>query len=219
MKKLCTFFCMVVVVLSTISTSALATEPNEKVIDLGDGFYVVETITQYPMMRSGNIVSGNTSDSVYYGSTLIGTATLYADFDISALQVLGIMEERISVELPVAPATPPLAQRTSSIMAYRKPSTFPFPAPPTAHSIKIPPRKQRPLSPSPGRGAAASPGAPLLQGLAAAPALNPTAPFRTRKTLWKPRMPQAFSLRHLHVVFVWWTRRGSNPRPLRCEQI
>ena len=83
MKKLCAFFCMVVVVLSTISTSALAAEPKEKVIDLGDGFYVVETITQYPMGRSGDTVKGQTSDSVYYGSTLIGTATLYANFDIS----------------------------------------------------------------------------------------------------------------------------------------
>ena len=83
MKKLCALFCMVVVVLSTISTSALAAEPEGKVIDLGDGFYVVETITQYPMARSGNTVSGKKSDDLYYGSTLIGTATLYADFDIS----------------------------------------------------------------------------------------------------------------------------------------
>ena len=83
MKKLCALFCMVVVVLSTISTSALAAEPDGKVIDLGDGFYVVETITQYPMARSGNTVSGKKSDDLYYGSTLIGTATLYADFDIS----------------------------------------------------------------------------------------------------------------------------------------
>lgn len=83
MKKLCAFFCMVVVILSTISTSALATEPEGKVIDLGDGFYVVETITQYPMARSRDTVSGMTTDDLYYGSTWIGTATLSADFDIS----------------------------------------------------------------------------------------------------------------------------------------
>lgn len=84
MKKLCALFCMVVVILSTISTSALAAEPEGKVIDLGDGFYVVETITQYPMARSGNaVISGEVSNDLYQGSTLIGTATLYADFDIS----------------------------------------------------------------------------------------------------------------------------------------
>lgn len=84
MKKLCALFCMVVVILSTISTSALAAEPEGKIIDLGDGFYVVETFTQYPMARSGNaVINGEISDDLYYGSTLIGTATLYADFDIS----------------------------------------------------------------------------------------------------------------------------------------
>lgn len=83
MKKICTLFCMVVVILSTISASALAAEPDGKVIDLGDGFYVVETITQYPLTRSGDTVRGNTSGNLYYGPTLVGTATLYAAFDIS----------------------------------------------------------------------------------------------------------------------------------------
>lgn len=83
MKKLCALFCMVVIVLSTISTSALAAEPEGTIIDLGGGFYAVETITQYPMARSGNTVKGSVSDDLYYGSTLIGTATLYATFDIS----------------------------------------------------------------------------------------------------------------------------------------
>ena len=83
MKKICTLFCMVVVILSTISASALAAEPDGKVIDLGDGFYVVETITQYPLTRSGDTVRGNTSGNLYYGPTLVGTATLYATFDIS----------------------------------------------------------------------------------------------------------------------------------------
>ena len=50
MKKLCALFCMVVVVLSTISTSALAAEPDGKVIDLGDGFYVVETILGFALI-------------------------------------------------------------------------------------------------------------------------------------------------------------------------
>lgn len=71
--------------LSIISTSAFATEHDGNVIDLDDGFYVVETITQHPMVRSGNTVAGNTSDNLYYGSTWIGTATLSASFDIPAL--------------------------------------------------------------------------------------------------------------------------------------
>lgn len=69
--------------LSIIGTSAFATEHDGNVIDLDDGFYVVETITQHPMVRSGNTVAGNTSDNLYYGSTWIGTAMLSADFDIS----------------------------------------------------------------------------------------------------------------------------------------
>ena len=84
MKKVCTLFCLVMVILCITNTTALAAEPEGKVIDLGDGFYVVETITQYPMARSGNaVISGEVSNDLYQGSTLIGTATLYADFDIS----------------------------------------------------------------------------------------------------------------------------------------
>ena len=84
MKKVCTLFCLVMVILCITKTTALAAEPEGKVIDLGNGFYVVETITQYPMARSGNaVISGEVSNDLYQGSTLIGTATLYADFDIS----------------------------------------------------------------------------------------------------------------------------------------
>ena len=83
MKKVCTLFCLVLVILSMVNTTALAAEPEEKVIDLGDGFYVVETITYSPMMRSGITTGGSKYDEVYYGSTLIGTASLYATFDIS----------------------------------------------------------------------------------------------------------------------------------------
>lgn len=83
MKKVCTLFCLVMVILSMASTTVLAAEPEENVIDLGDGFYVVETITRTPLMRSSDTVGGSKSDKVYYGSTLIGTATLYGTFDIS----------------------------------------------------------------------------------------------------------------------------------------
>lgn len=87
MKKACTIFCLVMVILSMVSATALAAEPEGEFIDLGDGFYVVETITCTPMMRSSDTVGGSKSDKVYYGSTLIGTATLYATFNISGTSV------------------------------------------------------------------------------------------------------------------------------------
>lgn len=83
MKKVCALVCVVMVVLSIVSTSALAIESDGNVIDLGDGFYVVETITRYPMSRSGDTVNGSVSGDLYYSSTRIGTATLSASFDIS----------------------------------------------------------------------------------------------------------------------------------------
>lgn len=83
MKKLCTLLCMFAAILSIISTSAFAAEPKKAVIDLGDGYYAVETIIQYPMGRAGDTVSGAASRDVYYGSKLIGSATLIAIFDIS----------------------------------------------------------------------------------------------------------------------------------------
>lgn len=82
-KKVSTLFCLVMVILSMVNTTALAAEPKENVIDLGDGFYVAETIMYSPMTRSRDTVSGMTTDDLYYGSTWIGTATLYASFDIS----------------------------------------------------------------------------------------------------------------------------------------
>ena len=83
MKKVCTLFCLVMVILCITNTTALAAEPEGKVIDLGDGFYAVETSTCSPMTRSRDTTGGSVSNNVYYGSTLIGTATLYATFDIS----------------------------------------------------------------------------------------------------------------------------------------
>lgn len=73
--------------MSIVNTTALAAEPEGKFIDLGDGFYAVETITHSPMTRSSDTAGGYVSDNVYYGSTLIGTATLYATFNISGSSV------------------------------------------------------------------------------------------------------------------------------------
>ncbi len=82
MKKIFSL-CTVVVVLFTITASVYATEPEKNVVDLGDGFYMVETINQYSLNRTNNTISGSKTGHVYYDSTLVGTATLLASFDIS----------------------------------------------------------------------------------------------------------------------------------------
>ena len=58
MKRFLAFLFTAVTVLSIMSSSVLAVEPEEKVIDLGDGFYAVETISQYPAGRSGDTGRG-----------------------------------------------------------------------------------------------------------------------------------------------------------------
>ena len=82
MKRLFAFALLIVVTLSTMTASA--SEPNKTVIDLGDGFYMVETISSYSLSRSSNIIYGNKSGNIYQDSTLIGVTTLYASFDISS---------------------------------------------------------------------------------------------------------------------------------------
>ena len=81
-KKFSAALCAAVMIVSLL-TPTMAAEVQENVIDLGDGFYVVETITYGPATRAGNTASGNKNATLYQGSTLIGTATLYATFDIS----------------------------------------------------------------------------------------------------------------------------------------
>lgn len=81
-KRFSALLCAAVMLVSLL-TPTMAADREEKVIDLGDGFYVVETITTYPSTRAGNTASGDKKATLYQGSTLIGTATLYAIFDIS----------------------------------------------------------------------------------------------------------------------------------------
>ena len=68
---------------ATLVTPASAAESERTVIDLGNGFYVVETIIPGPMTRAGDSTAGTKMATRYQGSTLIGTATLVAVFDIS----------------------------------------------------------------------------------------------------------------------------------------
>ena len=83
MKRGCVLISLIAVILSAMVTVACAVGPEENVVDLGDGFYVVERVFSYSLSRSGDMVYGGKSGNVYYGSTLIGTATLNATFDIS----------------------------------------------------------------------------------------------------------------------------------------
>lgn len=82
-KKLCAAFLCMGIVMTSLLIPASAEEGKETVIDLGNGFYVVETLTQYPMSRSGNTASGQKTANLYQGTTLIGTSTFLAAFDIS----------------------------------------------------------------------------------------------------------------------------------------
>lgn len=80
-RKLLALLCVFALFCSLV-TSALAAEP-QKVIDLGDGFYMVVTLEQQPMTRTGDTVQGSKTGKVYHGTTQIGTVTLMAEFDIS----------------------------------------------------------------------------------------------------------------------------------------
>lgn len=82
LKKIFSFLCVTALITSLLVPAAAA-EPKETVIDLGDGFYVVETIEYLPQSRAGDTVRGTKTFRLYDGSTLIGTTILGGVFDIS----------------------------------------------------------------------------------------------------------------------------------------
>jgi len=81
-KNMITGLCAAVMLFS-MSSVAFAAEPEKTVVDLGDGFYLVETIERGPVTRAGDTVRGVKKGDLYQGSTLIGTAYLGGTFDIS----------------------------------------------------------------------------------------------------------------------------------------
>lgn len=81
-KKIFVVLCAALVMLA-LMVSASAAESGSTIIDLGDGFYIVRTVTPHAVTRSGNMVYGKVTDNVYYQTTQIGSATLAAAFDIS----------------------------------------------------------------------------------------------------------------------------------------
>ena len=82
LKKIFSFLC-VTALITSLCVPATAAESKETVIDLGDGFYVVETIEYLPQSRAGDTVRGTKTYRLYDGSTLIGTTILGGVFDIS----------------------------------------------------------------------------------------------------------------------------------------
>lgn len=81
-KKISALF-FAVALTAALMLPASAVETTTSVIDLGDGYYVVETLSYGPSTRSGDTVNGTKNATLYQGSTVIGTTTLLAYFDIS----------------------------------------------------------------------------------------------------------------------------------------
>lgn len=82
MKKLFSLL-LAAALTAALAIPASAVDSEETVIDLGDGFYLVEKITYGPTTRAGDSVSGTKDAKLYQGSTMIGKATLLGYFDIS----------------------------------------------------------------------------------------------------------------------------------------
>ena len=89
-KKWVSFFCAAFVLASLLALPVLAAEPEQQVIDLGGGYYVIRTIETHAMTRSGDTVSGHVTDVAMYGNTQIGSATLTAVFDISGSSAVAL---------------------------------------------------------------------------------------------------------------------------------
>lgn len=81
-KNVFSFFCALALITSFI-IPAKAAEPAGTVIDLGDGFYIIEVLEVLPSTRSNDTVSGVKTLYLYQSSVLIGTTTLGGTFDIS----------------------------------------------------------------------------------------------------------------------------------------
>lgn len=82
-QKLTGLFVVLALALSLFTPAMAAETQNQEIVDLGDGFYAVVTLTQSPATRAGNTVSGSKLGTVYHNGIAIGTANFMATFDIS----------------------------------------------------------------------------------------------------------------------------------------
>lgn len=69
------------------SAMAAETETQENMIDLGNGFYIVETIAFFPLSRAGDTVRGTSTYQLYQGTTLIGVTIIGGVFEVSGSSV------------------------------------------------------------------------------------------------------------------------------------
>lgn len=81
-RQIFALLCLISLVFS-LAIPAVALENQGKVVDLGDGFYMVVTVDQYTTYRDGDTVYRSKTGDCYHLGTKIGTATLIAVFDIS----------------------------------------------------------------------------------------------------------------------------------------
>lgn len=81
-KRILALLCAVMLTVSLLP-SALAKETRETVIDLGDGYYVVETIEYLPLSRAGDTFRATNTSHLYYKSTLIGVTIVGGVFEVS----------------------------------------------------------------------------------------------------------------------------------------
>lgn len=71
----------------TLFSTAFAANTESVVIDMGDGFYAVSTVTYYQSNERSNTFYGERTDKVYNGNTQIGAATIYGKFSLSGSTV------------------------------------------------------------------------------------------------------------------------------------
>ena len=83
LKRISAFLFAVILAVSLSPSSMATSNSNETVIDLGDGFYVVETIEMLPTPYAGDTIYGAKNIKLYQDGVLIGTTTLGGVFDIS----------------------------------------------------------------------------------------------------------------------------------------
>lgn len=88
-KNISALLCALLLAVSLLP-AANASTVKETVIDLGDGYYAVETVEFIPLSRAGDTVRGAKNINLYHGSTLIGTTTLGGVFEVSGSTVKAI---------------------------------------------------------------------------------------------------------------------------------
>lgn len=74
--------CAVMLMISILPTSS-AKDVKESVIDLEDGFYIIETVKTIPLSRSGDTVKRISTYQLYKSTTLIGVTTIGGVFEVS----------------------------------------------------------------------------------------------------------------------------------------